>query len=141
MSNSAIYSIVPIEFRLDLKDPFIFCAHHIDHYPRGDAHMGPLTPALEEEYNMYYGEVVPGFPEHPHTGFETISIVENGTVDHFDSLGNAGRYADGDVQWLTTGSGVQHCEMFPLVHEDRDNPLELFQIWFNSSPEQKKNAS
>lgn len=138
MSNSVVYSVVPIEFRLDLKDPFIFCAHHIDHYPKGDAHMGPLTPALNKEYNMYYGEVVPGFPEHPHTGFETITLVESGTVDHFDSLGNAGRYADGDVQWLTTGNGVEHCEMFPLVHEQHDNPLELFQIWFNSSPEQKQ---
>ncbi len=138
MSNPLIYSVVPIEFRLDLKDPFIFCAHHIDHYPKGNADLGPATPALNKEYNMYYGETVPGFPEHPHTGFETITLVEQGYVDHFDSLGNAGRYADGDVQWLTTGNGVEHCEMFPLLHEDRDNPFELFQIWFNSSPEQKK---
>lgn len=138
MSNPLIYSVVPIEFRLDLKDPFIFCAHHIDHYPKGNADLGPATPALNKEYNMYYGETVPGFPEHPHTGFETITLVEQGYVDHFDSLGNAGRYAEGDVQWLTTGNGVEHCEMFPLLHEDRENPFELFQIWFNSSPEQKK---
>lgn len=138
MSDSVIYQIVPIEFRLDLKDPFIFCAHHIDHYPRGNAAMGPIHPAKNQEFNMYYGETVPGFPEHPHTGFETITLVEQGTVDHFDSLGNAGRYADGDVQWLSTGSGVEHCEMFPLIHEEQDNPLELFQIWFNSSPEQKQ---
>ncbi|MFW1754552.1 pirin family protein [Acinetobacter wanghuae] len=138
MSNPLIYSVVPIEFRLDLKDPFIFCAHHIDHYPKGNADLGPATPALNKEYNMYYGETVPGFPEHPHTGFETITLVEQGYVDHFDSLGNAGRYTEGDVQWLTTGNGVEHCEMFPLLHEDRENPFELFQIWFNSSPEQKK---
>lgn len=138
MHNTEIYSIVPVEFRLDLKDPFIFCAHHIDHYPKGNADLGPATPALNKEFNMYYGEVVPGFPEHPHTGFETITLVEQGYVDHFDSLGNAGRYAAGDVQWLTTGNGVEHCEMFPLLHEERDNPFELFQIWFNSSPEQKK---
>lgn len=138
MSAASIYAIQPIQFRLDLKDPFIFTAHHRDAYPKANAEMGPATPALHEEYNMYYGDSVPGFPEHPHTGFETITLVESGTVDHFDSLGNAGRYAAGDVQWLTTGNGVQHCEMFPLLHEDRDNPLELFQIWFNSSPEQKK---
>ena len=138
MSNPFIYSIVPIEFRLDLKDPFIFCAHHIDHFPKGNTDLGPQTPALNHEYNMYYGDTVPGFPEHPHTGFETITLVEQGTVDHFDSLGNAGRYAKGDVQWLTTGNGVEHCEMFPLLHEDRENPFELFQIWFNSSPEQKQ---
>lgn len=138
MSNPLIYSVVPIEFRLDLKDPFIFCAHHIDHFPKANANLGPLSPALNNEYNMYYGEVVPGFPEHPHTGFETITLVEQGYVDHFDSLGNAGRYAEGDVQWLTTGNGVEHCEMFPLLNEDRENTFELFQIWFNSSPEQKK---
>ena len=138
MSDNGIYSITPISFRLDLKDPFIFTAHHVDHYPAANAEMGPKTPALNKEYNMYYGDVVPGFPEHPHTGFETITIVEQGYVDHFDSLGNGGRYAAGDVQWLTTGNGVEHCEMFPLLHEDRENTFELFQIWFNSSPEQKK---
>lgn len=138
MSVSPIYAITPIEFRLDLKDPFIFCAHHLDYYPKANADMGPTTAALNKEYSMYYGETVPGFPQHPHTGFETITIVEQGVVDHFDSLGNAGRYAAGDVQWLTTGNGVEHCEMFPLLNEQQDNPLELFQIWFNSSPQQKQ---
>lgn len=138
MSNSVLYSVVPVESRLDLKDPFIFTVHHQDHYPQGNTDLGPVTPPYQHEYDMYYGEQIPGFPEHPHTGFETITIVERGYVDHFDSLENSGRYAAGDVQWLTTGNGVQHCEMFPLVHQDQDNPLELFQIWLNSSPEQKK---
>ncbi|WP_374668396.1 pirin family protein [Acinetobacter sp.] len=138
MSSPAIYALTPIEFRLDLKDPFLFTAHHIDHFPEGNAKLGPHSAAAHNEFSMYYGDIVPGFPEHPHTGFETITLVEQGTVDHFDSLGNGGRYADGDVQWLSTGSGVEHCEMFPLLHEDRPNPFELFQIWFNSAPEQKK---
>ncbi|PJI31658.1 pirin family protein [Acinetobacter pseudolwoffii] len=138
MLNSVLYSVVPVESRLDLKDPFIFTVHHQDHYPQGNTDLGPVTPPYQHEYDMYYGEQIPGFPEHPHTGFETITIVERGYVDHFDSLENSGRYAAGDVQWLTTGNGVQHCEMFPLVHQDQDNPLELFQIWLNSSPEQKK---
>lgn len=137
-SSSRILAITPITFRLDLKDPFIFTAHHVDHYPAANADMGPATPAQNNEFNMYYGDVVPGFPEHPHTGFETITLVERGFVDHFDSLGNGGRYAAGDVQWLSTGSGVEHCEMFPLLKEDDVNTFELFQIWFNSSPEQKK---
>lgn len=138
MHASPIYRITPVEFRLDLKDPFIFTAHHIDHYPKANAQMGPASPALHHEYNMYYGNTVPGFPEHPHTGFETITLLEQGYVDHFDSLGNAGRYGAGDVQWLSTGNGVEHCEMFPLLHQNKANPFELFQIWFNSSPEQKK---
>ena len=138
MNNNIIYELTPIEFRLDLKDPFLFTAHHIDHFPAGNAQLGPVSPAQNHEYNMYYGETVPGFPEHPHTGFETITLVEQGFVDHFDSLGNGGRYAAGDVQWLSTGNGVEHCEMFPLIHQDKSNPFELFQIWFNSSAEQKK---
>lgn len=138
MADQIIYSVTPISFRLDLKDPFIFTAHHVDYYPEANPEMGPKTPPQDKEYNMYYGDVVPGFPEHPHTGFETITIVERGFVDHFDSMGNAGRYAAGDVQWLTTGNGVEHCEMFPLLNEDDLNTFELFQIWFNSSPEQKK---
>ena len=41
------------------------------------------------------------------------------------------RFGEGDVQWMTAGGGVQHTEMFPLLHTDRPNPLQLFQIWLN----------
>ncbi len=124
-----------------VSNPFIFCAHHQDHYPPGKEDMSPdaslrgrqigqdFDPALP--WRMYHGETVPGFPAHPHRGFETVTIVTEGMVDHSDSHGQAGRYGGGDVQWMTAGSGLQHSEMFPLLKTDQDNPLELFQVWLN----------
>jgi len=80
---------------------------------------------------MYHGSTVPGFPEHPHRGFETITFARNGYIDHSDSLGAAARFGRGDVQWMTAGSGVVHCERFPLLSPDGPNTVELFQIWIN----------
>lgn len=80
---------------------------------------------------MYHGDTVPGFPAHPHRGFETVTIVRKGRIDHSDSAGATARFGDGDVQWLTAGKGIVHCEMFPLRNQDQPNPTELFQIWLN----------
>jgi hypothetical protein len=80
---------------------------------------------------MYHGLTVPGFPQHPHRGFETVTYVRRGLIDHSDSMGAAARYGRGDVQWMTAGGGVVHAEMFPLLDRSARNPVELFQIWMN----------
>jgi hypothetical protein len=128
-------------------DPFLMTVHHVDHYPSGNELLGPVEPldgrrigsdfSYLNGWSMYHGDVVPGFPQHPHRGFETVTVVRRGYVDHSDSLGATARYGGGDVQWLTTGSGIQHSEMFPLIDENGDNPLELFQIWLNLPPASK----
>jgi len=122
-------------------DPFLFCVHHNDAYPLGNERLGPAAALTDRNlgsdfagrdgWNMYHGEVVPGFPRHPHRGFETVTIVRRGLVDHSDSLGASARYGEGDVQWLTAGKGIVHSEMFPLLRRDAPNPMELFQIWLN----------
>lgn len=140
-TKKSILTIRALGFQWETADPFLFCVHHEDKYPAGNEKMGP-TSTLEGRYlgqdfivkdgfRMYHGMDVPGFPGHPHRGFETITVVREGLVDHADSTGAAGRYGNGDVQWMTAGKGVQHSEMFPLIHTDKNNPLELFQIWLN----------
>jgi hypothetical protein len=82
-------------------------------------------------WRMYHGDVVPGFPRHPHRGFETVTLARHGFIDHSDSLGATARFGQGDVQWMTAGRGVVHAEMFPLRERGRGNEAELFQIWLN----------
>ena len=139
--SEAILQVKPMSFPWETSDPFLFCVHHADFYPKGNDHMGPDASlagrnigndfTVKDGWRMYHGSKVPGFPAHPHRGFETVTIVTKGLVDHSDSLGAAGRFGNGDVQWMTAGGGVQHSEMFPLLNREKENPLELFQIWLN----------
>ena len=139
--NSDIKRIYPLGFPWQTQDPFLFCVYHLDHYPEGNEEMGPKASlagrslgndfVVKDGWRMYHGKTVPGFPYHPHRGFETVTIVKKGFCDHSDSLGAAGRFGGGDVQWMTAGKGVQHSEMFPLLNTEAGNPLELFQIWIN----------
>lgn len=146
---SAIKSLEKLSFPWQTQDPFLFCAYHNDNFPKGNGELGPDASLAgrqigsdfsgKDGWSMYHGQSVPGFPSHPHKGFETITIAEKGLVDHSDSLGAAGRFGDGDVQWMTAGAGVQHSEMFPLLNENKENPLLLFQVWLNL-PKASKNV-
>ncbi|WP_428910458.1 pirin family protein [Niallia sp. Krafla_26] len=147
MASGKILGIQQLGFQWQTEDPFLITMHHKDAYPQGNEKQAPNVSmegrnlgqdfTLKDGFRMYHGETVPGFPAHPHRGFETVTVVLEGFVDHFDSTGGAGRYGNGDVQWLTTGKGTMHSEMFPLVYQDRGNPLELFQIWLNLEAKNK----
>jgi redox-sensitive bicupin YhaK (pirin superfamily) len=141
-TEPTVSDIKELGFQWETRDPFLFCVHHEDNFPNGNASMGPEPRfykgrqigddfIVKDGFRMYHGKTVPGFPGHPHRGFETVTVVRKGIVDHADSMGAAGRYGNGDVQWMTAGKGVQHSEMFPLIHADKENPMELFQIWLN----------
>ena len=136
-----VVQVVPLGQRWPTIDPFLFCVHHDDAYPAGDDSLAPAVPIDDRDlgqdfsgldgWSMYHGLTVPGFPGHPHRGFETVTFVRKGYIDHSDSLGAAARFGRGDVQWLTAGKGIVHAEMFPLLDRTGPNPLELFQIWVN----------
>ena len=122
-------------------DPFLFCVHHNDKYPKATKNFTPDASlkgrnlgndfSNAEGWSMYHGESVPGFPKHPHRGFETLTVINKGTIDHSDSLGAIARFGDGDAQWLTAGDGINHSEMFPLFNKQSNNILDFFQIWIN----------
>lgn len=139
--------ISPLRTPWQTLDPFLFCMHHHDRYPLGNEVLGPAASLVGRDlgqdfagrdgWNMYHGMQTPGFPQHPHRGFETVTLVRQGLIDHSDSLGATARFGQGDVQWLTAGRGIVHSEMFPLVSMKSPNPLELFQIWLNLPREHK----
>lgn len=97
--------------RVDHVDPFLLFDH-----------MGPL------EFKP--GEAK-GFPEHPHRGFETVTYLLEGVMEHRDSFGHHGVLEPGDVQWMTAGSGLVHSEMPGADLVRNGGRLQGFQIWVN----------
>jgi len=75
-------------------------------------------------------EYVAGFPWHPHRGIETVTYMLDGLVEHEDSIGNKGVIGAGDVQWMTSGSGIIHQEM-PKFRDPKDPFMGGFQLWVN----------
>src|ERR1700723_1310598 len=131
VTHPPVLNISKIGFPWATPDPFLFCVYHEDAYPNGNALLGPDASlngrnlgqdfAGKDGWRMYHGRTVPGFPAHPHRGFETVTIVRRGHIDHSDSLGATARFGSGDVQWLTAGGGIVHAEMFPLLEAGKPN--------------------
>ena len=94
--------------RDNLFDPFLL----FDHFAFNDPIEGPLV----------------GFPMHPHRGIETVTYMLEGSVHHRDSLGNSGLIGAGDVQWMTSGSGIMHEEM---PRRSPEGNVFGFQLWVN----------
>lgn len=93
--------------QLDYLDPFLLFDHFGSHDP---------------------ADYMPGFPMHPHRGIETVTYMKAGSVRHTDSLGNSGVISAGDVQWMTSGSGIMHEEM---PQQGSNGHMEGFQLWVN----------
>src|SRR5258707_7558248 len=98
--------------RFDHLDPFLL----LDHF----------ESVRPEDYE-------PGFPYHPHRGIETVTFVRTGLVQHRDSLGHRGSIGPGDIQWMTSGSGILHEEM-PQV---RPEGIGGLQLWLNLPAREK----
>jgi len=81
-----------------------------------------------------------GVGEHPHRGFETVTIVYQGEVAHRDSVGNSGLIGPGDVQWMTAASGILHEEFHSPAFTRNGGALEMAQLWVNLPAEHKMTA-
>ena len=81
-----------------------------------------------------------GVGEHPHRGFETVTIVYAGEVEHRDSSGGGGRIGPGDVQWMTAASGLVHEEFHGRAYAQRGGPFEMVQLWVNLPAKDKRAA-
>ncbi len=98
-------------------DPFLL----FDHFAFNDPAEGPIR----------------GFPMHPHRGIETVTYILQGSVNHRDSLGNAGLIGPGDIQWMTAGGGILHEEM---PHRGLDGKINGFQLWVNLPASEKMSS-
>lgn len=101
-----------------------------------------ISPFLLLDYagpeNFPPSEQRRGVGAHPHRGFETVTIVYSGEVEHRDSSGGGGIVRPGDVQWMTAASGLVHEEFHGSEYAKRGGPFEMIQLWVNLSAKDKK---
>ncbi len=91
---------------------------------------------LDEVHTDIASDYLAGFPTHPHRGFETVTYVLEGSVEHRDSMGNSGSLTAGSAQWMTAGSGIVHSEM----PGQREGGMWIFQFWVNLPRARKMTA-
>ena len=92
-------------------------------------HFGPLEVRSKKDFLV---------PPHPHKGFEAITFLFSGSIEHKDSLGNSGVLHSGDIQWMTAGNGIEHQEGYP--YDDKTQTLEGIQLWVNLPASEKRNT-
>jgi redox-sensitive bicupin YhaK (pirin superfamily) len=94
-----------------------------------------MSPFLLLDYaapvHVPAGDEPRGVGEHPHRGFETVTIVYQGEIEHRDSAGNRGKIGPGDVQWMTAGAGIVHEELHAREFARRGGTIEMAQLWVN----------
>ena len=131
-------SIRPVKFSR-LAQPTMEGAGVNLHRVFGFGDTKPFDPFLmmDDFRNDDPNKYMKGFPWHPHRGIETITYVLSGTVEHADSLGNNGSLRDGDIQWMTAGSGIIHQEM---PKGNKNGAMHGFQLWANLPSNQKMTA-
>jgi redox-sensitive bicupin YhaK (pirin superfamily) len=100
-----------------------------------DLHMQRMTPFIMLDYNSKYAfppsETPKGVGVHPHRGFETVTIAYKGKVSHHDSSGGGGTIGEGEVQWMTAGSGVLHKEYHEVEFSKKGGDFQMVQLWVN----------
>ena len=145
-SPDAIIKTEKLSFPFKTPDPFLFCVYHRDLYPAGNEKMEAPKVGngadfnFNSDYRMYHGKKIPGFPQHPHRGFETITATMEGLIDHTDSKKNSGRYGEGDVQWMTAASGILHKEYHEENFSKAGGDFQMVQLWVNLPAKDKMSA-
>lgn len=107
-----VHNFIPGNMGMERMDPFIMMDYNSKFY---------FTPSERQR----------GVDVHPHRGFETVTIAYKGKVAHHDSTGNSGVIGEGDVQWMTAGSGILHKEYHEEEFSKRGGDFQMVQLWVN----------
>ena len=98
----------------------------------GAEHISPfLMLDYAAPFDFSAGGVKRGVGQHPHRGFETVTLVYKGELEHRDSTGSGGLIGEGDVQWMTAGAGIVHEEFHSRAFTERGGTIEMVQLWVN----------